>query len=68
MILLTDEARALIACYFQKEILETGELGKFGEAISNAQLKKDIESIEDMADWGLYLSEILEALKKEVDG
>ena len=68
MILLNDEARALIACYFQKEILETGELGKFSEAISNAQLKKDIESIEGMANDGLILSEILQALKKEADG
>ncbi len=33
---------------------------------AKAQLKKDIESIEGMADWGLYLSEILQALKKEV--
>ena len=68
MILLTKEQGALIACYFQKEILETGELGKFSEAIAKAQLKKDIESIEDMANDGLVLSEILQALKKEVNG
>jgi len=37
---LTQEDIGLVGCEYQKDILETGEIGNFGKAIAEAQLNK----------------------------
>ena len=44
-LLLTLEEIGLTGCDYQKDILDTGEIGKFGEAIAQAQLAKVVRSL-----------------------